>query len=282
MADLDTTTADIAQEQADFGSGFTGSPVEKPAEKPEAKPEPAATPPVAEKPEYVQVTKKEWDEIKAAAMKTASYDQQFSRAFGTLGNLQKNFNELRNAPPPVVEKPPPTRAEILKEAFAEMEKDFPELAQQNRAALERALSGVPGANGAELDVDKIRQMMVTHTTEREIEALEDAYPEWRTIVGAVDINKEQPDPDNPFRKWLVTKDATYQARVNGSESAAVISRAIRLFQNETKAPPKPVTKPRDEARAERIREAVQPRGDGAGASPGKTEQDDFLAGFNSR
>jgi hypothetical protein len=44
----------------------------------------------------------------------------------------------------------------------------------------------------------------------ELEALEDAYPDWREITGAVDVTQQQPDPDNAFRKWLATKDEAYQ------------------------------------------------------------------------
>lgn len=273
-----TTVVDEAQDQADFGAGFEGKTAEKIQAK--EKPETARETPRAEEeqqPEFIQVTKKDWDEVQAAARRTASYDQQFSKAFGTIGNLQKLVNGL-NKPGETAPPPPKARAEVLKEAFAEMEKDFPELAQQNRAALERVLSGTP----TEIDSTKIKSMMETYTSEREAEALEDAFPEWRDIVGAVDITKEQPNPENAFRKWLATKDAAYQTRINGTISARVIERAIRAFQNETKAPPKPAVKPRDDARAERIRGAVQPRGDGAGTPAGKSDDDEFIAGFNSR
>jgi hypothetical protein len=163
-----------------------------------------------------------------------------------------------------------------------MERDFPELAHQTRAALEAALSGISGTGANDVDAGKIETMLASYTSKREVEALEDAYPDWRQIVGAVDVTKEQPDPNNPFRRWLASKDAAYQNRINGSESAAVIGRAIRLFQNETRTPAKPAATPRGNARAERIRNAVQPRGDGAGAAAGRSEDDEFVAGFNSR
>ena len=85
-----------------------------------------------------------------------------------------------------------------------------------------------------------------------------------------------------FRRWLATKGTAYEARISGSESSDEIGRAIRLFQTETKGSPKAAATPRDTARAERIRGAVQPRGDNAGAPPGKSDDDEFLAGFNSR
>jgi hypothetical protein len=276
------TETPIVDDDADFGAGFSGTEgkTSTPPAKP-AKPDLAATPRVEAKPEpkYIQITEGDWAEVRAAAAKTASYDSQLSKAFGTIGNLQKLVNGFQTqATPPAARK-----IEISKAAFAEMEKDFPELAQQTRAALEAALSGIPVNGAAEVDATKIEGMLAQYTAKREIEALEDAYPSWREIVGAVDITKEQPNAANPFRKWLAGKDAAYQSRVNGSESAAVIGRAIRLFQNETKAAPKPVNgTPPNTVRADRIRGAVQPRGDNAGAAPGKSEDDDFLAGFNSR
>jgi hypothetical protein len=58
------------------------------------------------------------------------------------------------------------------------------------------------------------------------------YPDWRTIVGAVDISKEPPNPNNPFRKWLSTKGAAYQAKINGTNSPREIEKAIALFRAE--------------------------------------------------
>jgi hypothetical protein len=277
MTDDTTTMVDDAQENADFGAGFEGKAVEPPAKAQE----PAETPraEAVETPEYVQITAKDWAEVRAAAAKTASYDQQLSKAFGTIGNLSKQLAEQKAAGQPA---PTARKFEISKDAFAAMEKDFPELAQQTRAALEAALSGMPVAGGAEIEPAKIESMLATYTSRREIEALEDSHPDWREIVGAVGRD-QQPDQSNPFRKWLATKDTAYQARINGTESAAVISRAIRSFQNETKtAAPQAAAKPRDDARAERIRSAVQPRGDNAGGPAAKNDDDEFMAGFNSR
>lgn len=272
----ETTTVDDAQDSADFDAGFDGKEAAPVAKKPEPAetPREEATPPV----EYVQITAKDWAEVRAAAAKTASYDQQLSKAFGTIGNLSKQLAEQKAAGQPA---PAARKFEISKDAFAAMEKDFPELAQQTRAALEAALSGMPVASGAEIDPAKIETMLASYTSKREIESLEDDHPDWRQIVGAVGKD-QQPDPNHPFRAWLATKDAAYQTRVNGTESAAVIAKAIRTFQNETKTPPKSAVTPRIDARADRIKAAVQPRGDNAPAPAGKNDDDEFMAGFNSR
>jgi len=274
----DTTAAeDDARENAEFGAGFEG---DKPAAKPPAKPEtpaPAATPrEKAPETKYVRITEKDWADVRAAAAKTASYDQQLSKAFGTIGNLQKLVSGFQ------AQTPAGRKVEIPKDAFAAMERDFPELAQQTRAAMEAALQGYTGTGAADADPAKLESMLAAYTSRREIEALEDAFPAWREIVGAVDVTRQAPDPNNPFRRWLATKDVAYQTRINGSESASVIGRAIRAFQKETAAAPKVNGTQRDLVRADRIRAAVQPRGDNAGVSSGKSDQDEFEAGFNSR
>ena len=164
-----------------------------------------------------------------------------------------------------------------------MERDFPELAQQTRAAMEAALQGYTGTGAADADPAKLESMLAAYTSRREIEALEDAFPAWREIVGAVDVTRQAPDPNNPFRRWLATKDVAYQTRINGSESATVIGRAIRAFQKETAAAPKVNGTQRDLVRADRIRAAVQPRGDNAGVSSGgKSDDEMFEEGFRSR
>src|ERR1700726_2401612 len=102
MAENDTTdtaAVDDAQANADFGSGFAGVEGKtdrsdksdtKPPANGKAAPARDATRAEAEPPpEGVQITAKEWAEVRAAAAKTASYDQQLSKAFGTIGNLQK-------------------------------------------------------------------------------------------------------------------------------------------------------------------------------------------------
>jgi hypothetical protein len=282
LPDNEAAAAEAAQENEDLVSGFSDEPSKKTATKP-AKPEPAApdkAPAAAEdKPEYVQVTAKELADIRAAAAKTASYDQQLSRVFGTLGNLQKLVAGLPKEA--AIATPAARKVEIPKEAFAEMERDFPELAKLNRSALEAVLSSMQGTGANDADESKLKKMLETVVAAGRVEDLEDAYPDWRTIVGAVDVTKEQPDPNNAFRRWLATKDAEYQTRINSTENANVIQRSIALFRRETRTAPKPVAeKPRD-ARADRFRNAVQPKGDGGGAPPGKSENEEFEAGYAS-
>lgn len=292
-ATADTTTVEedrAADQQAqdDFEAGAAAE-TPKPAGKPgkpddmqaspalEIKPAIVATKP---EPKYVRVTEDQYAAWNAAAAKTASYEGQLSKAFGTIGDITKKLAALQGGGAP-------RSFTIPKDAFAGMERDFPELAEHTRAALEATLRGLTGTPGAaDIDPDTMKRLVTEHATEArtqaEIEALQDEHPDWRKIVGQVDITKQQPDANNAFRKWLATKPADYQTRLNSTNSAAVISRAISRFQSEVKTPAKPTPSLQAQLQAARIRGAVQPRGDGGHAAPANTEDREFEAGFASR
>ncbi len=277
-----------ADKQADeaFASGFVlETPPAKPAvpepateAKPEPKVEPKAETKVAPKteakaPKYVQITQEQFDSLQAAATKTTAIEGQLSKVFGTMGDMQQIVKKLQSATPAGMS------IEIPKDAFAEMERDFPELAAHLRAGLEKSLKGVRGtADGVAADPDAVGKLVDEKTAKLQIEALEDAHPTWREIVGAVGSDGKH-DPENPFRKWLATQPAEYQAKINATNSATVITRAIDKFIAAKAALPKtPATPaPKVAARNDRIRDAIQPRGDGG--QPAPPAKDDFAEGF---
>jgi hypothetical protein len=263
------------QIDADFAAGFDATPL-TPAENVvneiDIKEPIAVDPP--ESPKYAQIPEEQYAEMVAAAKKTASLEQQLSKVFGTLGDLQKFVKDQKALGPRRL------KVEVPEDAFADMKRDFPELAEQSRAGLEAALRGIDIGTDTAPDIEK---MVADHAIKIEMDSLEDAFPDWRSIVGAVDISREQPDTNNPFRQWLATKDEAYQARINGANSAAVIERAIRAFQSQASSSASPaVAKPTAQLRAARMKDAVQPKGDGGQQTPRDTTQDEFLAGFNSR
>jgi hypothetical protein len=281
--------AAAAAEDAAFASGFTDKaprkPDAKPAEKPAdktadtsakvAEPPPAPVAPKVERPQYIRITRKQLESLES---RIASHEGQFSKAFGTIGNLQKLVNGFQ------AQTPAGRKVKIPPEAFAQMERDFPELAQQTRGALEAALADLSGTGptSADIDDEKLEAKLTARETKRELKTLDEDHPNWREIVGSV-AQGQQPDAAHPFRRWLATKPAAYQAKLNDSESAAFIGSAIDLFQAETAARrPAAALNPRDAARAERIAGAVQPRGDNAGAAAGPSDDDAFLEGYNSR
>lgn len=290
MADIAVENAD-KQAQMEFASGFThdllapetaavveGVPViEEPAAV-EAQAEP-----VAEEPKYVQITQEQIDSWKSAAEKTAKLEAQLSKVFGTMGDMQQVVRALQSATPAGI------TVEIPADAFADMEKDFPELAAQSRSALEKALKGIRGtasvgtvaAPDPEIVNKLVRDGMSAETIKREVAALEEDHPKWREIVGTVDANG-QVDPNNDFRKWLAKEPIEYQTKINSTNSAATISKAIEKFQA-SKTAIRPVLKqaPKIAARAAVIREAIQPKGDGGQPNPANSADDDFNSGFKT-
>lgn len=65
------------------------------------------------------------------------------------------------------------------------------------------------------------------------EDLNDAYPDWRDIVGAPTDGRPYIDTSVPFRRWLSTKETSYQRSINHTDSANIIRRAIERFLAES-------------------------------------------------
>ena len=270
------------QAQIDFDAGAAADqPLDtKPAVAPEAKPvtqEPVAQP-EAQTSDYIQITRDQFAAFDASARRTVALEQQISRAFGTLGDIQQIVRNLQAA------TPRGTAVEIPKDAFADMAREFPEMADMVRRGVETALQGVTGTAQTQVEADpvKLQAAIDQQVLKLEKEALEDAYPDWMQITGAVDMRQgHQPDPNNAYRRWLASKDGAYQQKVNATSSASVLTRSIQLFQNETRpkaAPAKQGGNLKQRFFASRAREAIQPRGDGGRAVP-TTADDDFEKGF---
>lgn len=295
MSDSETTShpapdadaSDDAEGLAEFDAGFAaGRDVDKKPARP-AKTEPAETPREQAKSDAdddrIDVSRKEWAEIKAFAARAASYDQQFSKLFGTVGNISKKLAD--RVATEQAGTPAGRKVEIPKDAFADLERDFPEIALRIRGGVEKVVSGLHGTGGSDIDPARLKALVTEIHTEREIQALDDDFPDWREIVGAVDISQQQPDMNNPFRAWLAQQDLSYQQRINASDRASTIAEAIRRFRAwQKQQQQQSAQKPRDAARAERIRAAIQPKGDagGSGTSSGSDDDAAFEAGFNSR
>lgn len=269
---LEELTAAELESQRAFDEGADGTAPVLPA------PEPKPAEVVVPKPKYARITLEELADLRA---KNAAHEGQFSKAFGTIGNLQKTMNELREQ---AKAKAPERSIVIPPDAFADMERDFPELAAHFRAGLEATFKrqDSPAPTKDAPDEAAFKRLVDQSAVEREIEALEDAYPDWKVIVGAVDADKEQPNPDNAFRKWLGTKDVTYQAKINGTLSAAILSRAIEAFKNEAKPAPVKAPDPKVDARRQQLNAAMQPKGDGGHAPLANDSEANFAAGFAGR
>tara|TARA_R110000868_G_scaffold319759_1_gene580697 strand:+ start:1664 stop:2557 length:894 start_codon:yes stop_codon:yes gene_type:complete len=294
----ETTTVEVtdAQSEADFNAGFLDTvtqpdpaapAVDAKVEEKTKEPEPAkadATPAVVE-PEYVQVTKAQFEALQTAATKTATIEGQLSKAFGTLGDVQQIVRKLQTATPAGV------AIEIPADAFADLEKDFPELAAQMRSGLEKTLKNVKGTAPAAPAPEVLEEHVTSAIEKRELKELTEDYPDWRTIVGPVDPTTGKFNENNAFRKWLATQHPVYQKRVNTTGSPVVVARAIERFQDQPQKQPEPTPQPKTAAkpaapvvdRAARLRAAVPIKGDGGSpTSTPDTAEAELLEGFRSR
>lgn len=278
-SDLDLFQAGFA---AETPPQQTAKPDDKPAEKEPPAPV-AETPPEPPPPEYVQVTKEQFESLQASASKTTEFEKQLSKAFGTMGAMQQTIRKMADAAQAAT--PSGQSVEISKDAFAELEKEYPEFAEQMRRELGKALKNIRGTgqgNGASIEPEALQTLIHEATVKQELEALEDAHPTWREIVGVVDAEGKH-DENHPFRKWLASQDAAYQTKINSTNSATVIARAIDKFIAASKVTARPASKPATKAAAsrDRIRDAIQPKGDGGQPAPTKSATDDFREGFAS-
>lgn len=294
----DEEQVEDAQALKDFDAGFVseppppvkpaqGTPPEtKPAAEaapkaPAQQPEPKAPEQKAAAPEYVQITKDEHATLMAAAAKTASFDGQFSKLFGTMGNLQQTLNRLQK------ETPAGEKVELNKVSLAKLRESFPEVADLLEGDMAEIFKGLRGtgpadADGATLTAEDMQKAAKAYAVQLQTEALEEDHPTWRDVVGAVD-GEGNYDANNEFRKWLATQPADYQTKINETNSAAVISKAIDKFQASkapTPVPPVPPA-PKVAARKAVIQSAIQPKGDGGQPPPPKTADDDFNEGFRT-
>lgn len=303
MADENKDLVDDVQAEKDFSEGFNNPTASTPpAPKPEdektdadkdklaAAPEGSDTPkdppdpvdpPPPPAPEYVQITKEQLASLESAAAKVGTFEAKIDKAFGSIGGIQQLVKDLQ------AKTPEGAVIEIPADAFADMEEEFPDIAKGMRTALEKTLKGARGTGTqATVDPEAVGKLVAEGIKQREMETLEDNYPDWKTIVGAVD-SADKADPNNAFRKWLGTQPADYQKKINGTHSASVLARAIDKFSEATKAPPPkndPPPKnpaPKDTSRRERISDAVQPKGDGHVPPPKPTADDEFLEGFKT-
>lgn len=296
-------TEEAKQAAAAFNEGYqpetpapeaaTDGQLEAPPEKvgseeSERAPDPALEP----VPEFVQIKKADFDRMMAAADKVDGHETQLSKAFGSLGNVNKLLKELQSA------TPKGEALDLSDEAFAVMAEDFPELTDRFKTVLRTALKGRVGTGEAPaatpdkgekvdakaIDPDEVSKLVEARVAKREMEALDEEHEGWREIVGVVDAEGKF-DPNNEFRVWLGKQSDVYQARVNDAQSASVISKAIDKFKADKAAAVKTPTPPPDKkvnSRRERINDAIQPKGDGSPPPPAKTEMDAFNEGYSGR
>lgn len=267
-----------AKAEAAFGTGFGDTP---PAAMPPVKvvPEPAPEPakpvavvpaPAPEKPQYIRLTKQEWDNTKAAAGKVSTLESQLAKLTGSIPKAEQIVQQA-------IEKiqaqtPAGQPVELTDDDFAEWT-DFPEVGATMRKSMEKIVKrlNVRGtaapAGAAVLDSDAIDKAVdarlkarddaaTAATREKEMTGLAEVYPDWGKIVGQPLAMGTKEPVETEWRKWATTNDHAALT----TDSPAEVKASIEKFMESQKPAG---TKP-DKAAARRavIADAVTPRTEG--------------------
>jgi len=257
------------QGAAEFAAGINGTATETPPPE-ESKPD--ETPP----PEYVQVTKGDWEALQARAAKideiAAAQGQMRDTAFGRLGSLEQALRELRTS---AAGQP------VADEDLAQLAAEYPDLAELSIFKKLRTGNAAPGLDEAQIAplvdqrVSKAREE-ITAESERKFEMrlLQRDHPDWRATVGISDDGKAV---ETPYREWLRAQPAEYQQKVGSAWNADIVGESITKFKNHAKT--EAARKAAAEARQGRIAAAVPAKGDGS--APQATGKSPFQEGLAS-
>lgn len=267
---------DDSEALAALQAGFDGQPTETPAaEKTEPKQPPAT--PAAPEPEFVQITKADWEALSSRASKVddlrSTLEKSNGTAFGKIGGIERAMNELRAG----MSIAGLDLSGISDAEIAEVKDELP--------ALANALTKLKAAGPRAVDADALGKVVAARLEEAmpqleekverkfELRRLTKAHPDWQNVVAS-----------EAYSKWMAAQPQDYQDLVMNSWDADVTAPALAKFKEDT-APKKSAAgtspSPKATARRERLEAAVQPRGSTVLAKPEKSAEDQFNEGFSS-
>lgn len=256
--------------EASFADGLsrvaTGTPL--PASEPqEVVEEVVVAEPV--EPEYVQVTKDEWNLLKASAARideiAATHANIKDTAYGRLGRIETRLQDLQKG-----------GSGVTDEDLAQLAEQYPDLAELSVFKNLRAPNAAPALDEAQIVplVDQrvtVAREEIERASERKFEMrlLQRDHPDWRAVVG-MPAKAGDPIQQTEYRKWLASQSADYSQQVSNSWDADVIGESIKKFKTHSKAvADKTVTAA---ARNSRIAASVPVKSEGAAThSSGKSE-----------
>lgn len=241
----------------------TATPPATTEEKAEVEPSP---------PEFVQVTKADFDKLMAAAARideiNATTEKQRDQVFGKLGGIERTLQQLQQSQP------------VSDEDMAQLREAYPDLADLSLFQKLRAGADVSG-------MQERVEAAVAEANERTRRAFETRlltrdHPDWKQVVG-VPEKAGDPIPDTEYRRWLSAQPEDYRNQVGSVWDADVVGESIRRFKEQAKAAAKAdgERRARDaaaEQRRSRLAAAVPAKGD---AVPAVADTDPFLAGYTS-
>jgi len=230
----------------------------------------------AAEPVYAKITQADYEKLLAQVGEVpaikAENKRLFDTAFGKLGGMQQLVDQLKAS------TAPGAAVTVSEEDFAELAAEYPELAKLQMKGMNALLSKMKATGTGEsaapvsaaapaVDPEQVIQQAEQRIEQKlEFKRFTRAHPDWKAVVDG-----EQ------FKAWIAKQPADVQQGYQESWDSDVTIPILNSFKAALKAPdpaPAPTT------RQQRLSSAVPPRGTGGHAAK-PTEDDDFLAGFNS-
>jgi len=234
--------------------------------------------PVAE-PVYAKITQADYEKLLAAANEVGTLKVESSRnldkAFGKIGQMQQLVDQLKAA------TAPGAAVTVSEEDFAELAAEYPDLAKLQVKGMNALLSKMKATGTGEaaapspvvaapaVDPETVIQQAEQRIEQKlELKRFARKHPDWQAVVNGPD-----------FKDWIAKQPADVQKGYQESWDSDVTIPILDSFKAAQKAA-KPDPTPAVSTRQQRLTSAVPPRGTG-GHAPKASEEDEFLAGFNS-
>jgi hypothetical protein len=277
--DVATTEQPSAADMAEFTAGYTDEPLTETPEQDSGEPrdEPQVEQQPAEPaPEYVQLTRQQFDELQSRTAKfeelSVKQQQALDKAFGKLGVVEQDLRTRATAP---------VTGEISDEDFAELKALDPDIARMVSEGLKNASQKlrlqVPEIDPAPIEdlIEKrVSERLQKHAIDTGVKQLNRMHPGWQDLV-----QDEQGVVKPDFVAWLDKQDEGFRADVLAFDMSATAD-AITKFKEHAAAAQAAANK--STTRTNRLDEAVNPRGTGGPAKSGTSDTDEFYAGYGTR
>lgn len=205
----------------------------------------------------------------AEATKVSALEQQLRKAQGKIGELN---SKLQSPPAPVQAAAPTHQAPELPAELKAIEQDFPEIAAYVKALIPQQQPTPQAAPPAQ-----VQQTVATDAAPAtaeldplviELAVMDRMHTGWREKVNGQD-----------FGLWLAAQGADVQETYHTAETADVLAGVIGQFDQWTAA--KTAQAQKAQKGQQRLQAAVTPQGNAPKPQAALTEDQAFVAGFNS-
>ena len=253
----------------DFNAGFDEAPTQA---APEPTPEPEVIPEPEPQPEFAQITRNEYEALRAQAAQVDNLKRGIDTSFGKIGGIERVLRELQERTPRGVS------VEITDDIVEDMRTEYPDLAGSTLNAFKKfaeKLTGL-GSQAPTIDANVINTMVdqrfnpvLEKVDERVSQAVEKrmlarTHKDWQQVVASQE-----------FKGWAGKQPAEFTTELYNSWDADFIGEAISKFKESRKR-----SEAQIQSRQKRIEAAVTPRSTGGHAPVSNSELDEFNAGFS--